>query len=258
MSRANRFKDALRTDSRPVALWVTTPWEGAMTILGDAGADAALIDLEHVSYGVETAERLIIAAEAAGISPLVRPALGEHEVSRLLDAGAHGIVFPQVETRDDADRAVASTRYRPRGTRGWGGAHTRSARWRGGYAGDVYTAGGETGVYNAAYVEDAETFPAVVLLVETATGVQNVDSIASVPGVDALMFGWGDFAVECGFDEEECRTAAAAARSAALRAEIGIALGPDEEAAPGSFVVAGVDSLIMSAALAGALGRARA
>ena len=242
-----------------VAMWVTAPWTGMIETLGAAGADAALIDLEHVSYGLAEAERLIVACEAAGISPLIRPPAIEADlVSRVLDAGAQGIVFTQVEDAEQAAHAVSCLSHRPHGIRGWGGAHTRHAGWQGGYAGDLMTSGaGASGVYTRAYVDKARADAAAVMLVETVAGVERIDAIAGVPGVDAVIFGWGDYAVEVEFDGERCRAAAARVYAACRRARVGVALSPGDEPYPGCFVIAGVDTLLMSAALTAAVLRAR-
>lgn len=257
--RVNRFKSVLAEGRPAVAMWLTTSWTGAIDVLGAADADAAFIDLEHVSYGIAEAERLIIACEAAGVSPLVRPAsLDGHDVSRILDAGAHGIIFPQIEDADQAAAAVGCLRYAPRGTRGWGGAHTRSAVWQGSYAADFFA--GRTasaGVYSAAYVAKAEADALCILLVETARGVENIEAIAAVDGVDAVVFGWGDYSVEAGFDAQRCREAAAAVYEACRHTGVGVALSAGDAFYPGCFVIAGVDSMHMSGALTGAVAQAR-
>ncbi len=240
-------------------MWVTAPWMGVIEILGTAGADAALIDLEHVSYDLAEVERLIVSCEASGISPLVRPPGTEVEVvSRLLDAGAHGIVFPQVENAGQAAYGVSCLSHRPHGIRGWGGAHTRHAGWQGGYAGELMASGGAaSGVYTRDYVEKARADAAAVILVETVAGVEQIAAIAAVPGIDAVIFGWGDYAVEVEFDGERCREAAARVYGACRRAGLGVALSPGDEPYPGCLVIAGVDTLVMSAALTSAVTRAR-
>jgi 4-hydroxy-2-oxoheptanedioate aldolase len=258
MTRKNSFKQALSGAQPPITMWVTTSWLGVIETLGAAGADAAIIDLEHVSYGLEEAERLIVSCEAAGISPLVRPPGLEPElISRVLDAGAQGIVFAQVEDAEQAALAISCLRYRPHGIRGWGGAHTRYAGWQGGYAGDLLSSGRGGGVYTTEYVQKACDDVVAILLVETVRGVEQIDAIAAVPGVDAVIFGWGDYSVEVGFDGERCRTAAAAVRAACHGQGVGVALTPGEAPYPGCFRIAGVDSLHMSAGLTMAVQAAR-
>jgi 2-keto-3-deoxy-L-rhamnonate aldolase RhmA len=252
--RRNRFKEAL-ADGRPaVAMWVTTTWPGTIEVLGASGADAAFIDLEHVSYGLVEAERLIVSCEAAGISPIVRPpGIDSDTVSPILDAGAHGIVFPQVETEEQAALAVSCLRYAPNGVRGWGGAHTRHAVWEGGYAGDVFAGKATSGVSSRDYVEKAEADAIAIMLVETVQGVENIDAIAAVPGVGAVVFGWGDYSVAVGFDAAACREASAKVYDACKRNGVGLALSAGDEFYPGCFWLAGVDSLHMGAALRAAV-----
>src|SRR5262245_8586393 len=116
----------------PTAVWINVPWQPLVEIFGSCGLDAALIDMEHTSMDFADVENLIIAAEAAGVTPLVRPpAIDTHAVNRLLDAGALGIVFADVRTAEDAELAASCTKYPPAGRRGWGGSHTRYAMWEG-------------------------------------------------------------------------------------------------------------------------------
>jgi 2-keto-3-deoxy-L-rhamnonate aldolase RhmA len=256
--RRNRFKEALVEGRPAVAMWVTTPWSGTIEVLGASGADAAFIDLEHVSYGLAEAERLIISCEAAGISPIVRPTgIDPDDASRILDAGAHGIVFPQVETEADAQLGVSCLRYPPAGVRGWGGAHTRHAVWEGEYAGDVFAGKAQSAVSSRAYVEKAEADTIAIMLVETVQGVENIDAIAAVPGVGAVVFGWGDYSVAVGFDVAACREAGAKVYEACRRNGVGIALSAGDEFYPGCFSIAGVDSLHMGGALRAAVERAK-
>lgn len=258
---ANPLKEAMARGEPAITLWQTTPWPAVAEIAGAAGAQGVLVDLEHVSHGIQDAEAIIRAADAAGISALVRPArIDESIVSRLLDAGAHGIVFPRVDTREDAERAIACTRYPPRGRRGWGGAHTRYARWQGGYARDYLAGGGLSGrgVYSPQYVADSDAHQLTVALIETRRGVRNVDEILSVEGFDAVVFGWGDFSVEVGFDETECREAAAIVRGAVRARGLALGVSAGDEGWPGCFTIAGIDSLILSSGISAAVERARA
>lgn len=262
--RRNRFKERLRAGERPLAMWVTTPWEAVPEILGAASLDAALIDLEHVSHNLAQAERLVVACDAAGLTPIVRPASHDpHEVSRILDAGAAGIVFPRIETAEQAEAAVASMRYPPRGTRGWGGAHTRYALFDGNYGAGALAAGGSpSGVYTPQYVADADEYLLTILLVESVRGVENAEAIVAVDGVDAVVFGMGDHSVEVDFDWPRCLGAQAALRAACRARGIGVALAPPELAGdefyPGCFGIVGCDSLLMAGALNAAVADARA
>lgn len=256
-ARRNPLKAAMEARQPAVALWVTTPWPGVVEICGAAGADAVLVDLEHTSFDLPEAEEAIRAADAAGISAIVRtPVIDAPTVSRILDAGAHGVIFPKVETAADAELAVACCRYPPRGLRGWGGAHTRYNRWTGGYAKDLFGGSGARGVYSADYVAEADARALKVMLIETMRGVENADAIIATEGVDAVIFGWGDFSVESKFDEDRCREAAAVVAAACEKHGVALAVSGDE-APPGGFVIAGIDSLILSSGIGAAVAKAR-
>ncbi len=253
----NPLKEAMERGEHAVALWVTTPWPGVVEIVGAAGADAVLVDLEHTSFGLLEAEEAIRAADAAGISAIVRtPAIDAPTVSRILDAGAHGVIFPKVETAEDARRAVRCCRYPPRGDRGWGGAHTRYNRWTGGYAKDLFGGDGPRGVYSADYVAEADARALKVMLIETLRGIENADAIIGTEGVDAVIFGWGDYSVETGFDEQACRDGADVVAAACEKHGVALAVSGGE-APPGGFVIAGIDSLILSAGIGAAVAKAR-
>lgn len=89
--------------------------------IATAGADAVIIDQEHGPIGFETLHAMIAATQGTDCAPTVRvPEIDETHVKRALDAGAEGICFPLIRTRQDAERCVASMRYAPDGRRGWG------------------------------------------------------------------------------------------------------------------------------------------
>jgi 2-keto-3-deoxy-L-rhamnonate aldolase RhmA len=252
----NAFKEALASGRPATAMWVTVPWPPMLEILGACNLDAALIDMEHASCTIETVQNMIVAAELGGVAPLVRPpGIDPGLITRLLDAGAAGIVFPLVEDRAAAEKAVASTRFAPRGLRGWGGPHVRRARWQGTPA--VHSlrqrTADERGVSSAAFVQKSEDDVSVVVLVETPRGVDNIQEIAEVEGIDAVIFGWGDFSVAVEFDFEQCRAAAWRVYESCKAAGVGVSISLDQvgptDFYPGCFYVAGVDALIMSAAL---------
>jgi 4-hydroxy-2-oxoheptanedioate aldolase len=259
-ARRNPLKEAMQRGGPAIAMWTTSPWAAVPEILGVAGIDGVLLDLEHVSHGVSELELLITAADAAGISAIVRPPDTEPSlVSRILDAGAHGIVFPRVEDAAGAELAVRCTRYPPRGQRGWGGAHTRYAKWQGGYARDRFNGTStDPGVYTSEYVARADEGSLVVLLIESVRGVANAQAICAVEGVDAVIFGWGDYAVEVGFDRDRAREAAEVVAAAARAAGVGLGVSPGDPCYPGCFTIAGIDTLLMSAALSDAVTAARA
>lgn len=160
-----------------------SPW--FVDLLGLAGFDFILIDAEHGPLNAATAQTMIRAAEAAGISALVRvPGNLPHEIQWYLDAGAVGIQVPSVETAEMASAGVAAVRYPPAGERGLA-TLTRAANY-----GATFTP--------AAYMEAANRELAYFATIETRLAVENVDAIAALPGVDGLCIGPGDMSVSMG------------------------------------------------------------
>ena len=148
-------------------------------IVKAAGADFLLYDMEHSGVSVETIKAQFASCRGIGLPAFVRvPATEYHFVARMLDAGAMGIMVPMVETREQAERIVSFTRYPPLGRRGaaFGVAPH-----------DDYLPGGVTDKIAAAHERTL-----VIALVETAVGIENVDAIAAVPGVDVVWLGHFD------------------------------------------------------------------
>jgi 2-keto-3-deoxy-L-rhamnonate aldolase RhmA len=149
-----------------------------------AGFDWLFIDGEHSSLDLDTAAQLSSAALAVGITPVVRVAGLEHwHASRILDNGAQGIVYPHIDTREQAQRAASACRYPPVGKRSMGGTLQQ--------VGFVPMPVGDV-----ARLVNEETL--VVAMIESPEGVKNCEEIASVPGIDALLIGTNDFCFECG------------------------------------------------------------
>jgi len=150
---------------------------------GDAGLDFVMLDAEHGSLTPGTVEDMIRGAEIVGVTPIVRvPANREEVILSYMDRGAMGVIVPHVNTREDAEAAVAAVKYGPQGRRGMGGG--RSLR--------PYR--DEENVFAAA---NRETM--VVCMVEEQEGVDNLDSILDVPGVDVIHIGSVDLSQSLGF-----------------------------------------------------------
>jgi 2-keto-3-deoxy-L-rhamnonate aldolase RhmA len=152
---------------------------GLAQIVKAAGAEFLLYDTEHSGAGVETMKAQFACCRGIDLVPMVRvPATQYHFIARMLDAGAMGIMVPMVETREQAELVVSCTRYPPLGRRGaaFGVAPH-----------DDYLPGAVADKIAAAH---ARTL--VICLVETAVGIENVDAIAAVPGVDVVWLGHFD------------------------------------------------------------------
>jgi 2-dehydro-3-deoxyglucarate aldolase/4-hydroxy-2-oxoheptanedioate aldolase len=152
---------------------------GLPQIVKAAGADFILYDMEHSGADVATMKAQFAACRGIDLPAFVRvPATEYHFVARMLDLGALGIMVPMVETPEQAARIVSFTRYPPAGRRGaaFGVAPH-----------DDYLAGAVKDKIAAAHERTL-----VIALVETALGIENVDAIAAVPGVDVVWLGHFD------------------------------------------------------------------
>src|SRR4051812_4465503 len=101
--RPNRFLEALGRPRPPVTMWMTLESAVIVEMVGAYGLDAVFIDLEHTAASLEDVRGMITAAQGAGMTALVRPlSIDPHEIGRILDAGAEGIVFAQVSSPEQA------------------------------------------------------------------------------------------------------------------------------------------------------------
>ena len=157
---------------------------GIATMAKTAGFDWLFIDGEHSSMDGDDAAQLSTAALGAGVTPIVRVAGFEHwHASRMLDNGAQGIVFPHVDTKEEAQKVANACRYPPIGKRSMGGALAQL-----GFA--------SIPVGEASRLVNEETI--VVVMIESPQGVANADEIAATKGVDALLIGTNDLCFEMG------------------------------------------------------------
>jgi 2-keto-3-deoxy-L-rhamnonate aldolase RhmA len=151
---------------------------GIARVCANAGAEYVMYCMEHTGASLETLKPQFSLCRALGLAPLVRvPATEYHFIARALDCGALGVMVPMVDTREQAERIVSFTRYPPGGRRG--------AAF--GFAHDDYQ-GGDVKAKIAAIHERT----LVICMIETRAGLENVEAIAAVPGVDVLWLGHFD------------------------------------------------------------------
>ncbi|HVY07015.1 MAG TPA: aldolase/citrate lyase family protein [Burkholderiales bacterium] len=153
-------------------------------LMKSAGFDWLFIDLEHGSTSVETAYQISVAALDAGIAPFVRVPAGELALAaRCLDGGALGVVIPHVDTAEQARAMADAFRFPPTGHRSIGGAYPHFS-FASRPVGEV--------------VAGLDQATMVVAMIETPLAVENAARIAAVPGLDALLVGTNDLALEMG------------------------------------------------------------
>lgn len=150
------------------------------------GFDWVLIDCEHGSISVESAEALIMAADATGLTPIVRPpSKAAREISQVMDLGAMGVQVPHVITADDARAAVAAVKYHPQGTRSM--------------AAGIRAQGYGLGSGAKDYVAAANRETLVCIQIEDEEALENVDAILDVEGIDVFFIGPSDLSQSMGF-----------------------------------------------------------
>src|SRR5436309_1709207 len=177
--RANPVKKALRTGQPAIGTWLSLGSITAARFMARTGFMWLTVDIEHSLVDWETATHLFASIADAGCTALARVPANRHDhIKRVLDNGAHGIVVPMVNSREEAQAAVSAALYPPVGNRSVGGSvHALNF---GTDANDYY-----------AHVNDELL---IVLQCEHIQAVENADSIFSVPGIDAIFVGPNDLA----------------------------------------------------------------
>ena len=182
--RRNRVKQRWDAGEIALASWAGLADPALVEILALAGFDAAGINLEHAAFGVELVRSMIVAAEAADITPIVRVPSGAWDLALLvLDAGAQGIQVPRVPDAETATRAVEAVRYAPQGRRGAFG-NSRAARFG--------------AIPWAEYAESANEEILLAVMIEDERGLRHVEEIAAVDGIDLINVGGADLAESLG------------------------------------------------------------
>lgn len=190
--RNSKVLDAIRS-GRPafgVALHLGSPDLFEMTSL--MGIDAIWMDLEHHSYGLEKASQLMQASRVGDIDVIARPAKGEiMRLSRMLEAGATGIMYPRCTSPEEAAEVVKCAKFAPLGQRGFDGSGPDVPY--------LMTPMGE-------YLQQANERTFVIIQIEEPDTLQHAEAIAAIEGVDMVMLGPADFSILAGiplqFDHE--------------------------------------------------------
>ncbi len=181
----NPFRHLLKAAGAraPVGTWILSASPIVAEAIGHAGFDWGVVDMEHAPLDVSGLVGMLQALASTKMVPVVRvPWNDAVTVKRVLDAGAQTVMFPFVQTADEARRAVASTRYPPEGVRGMVGM-SRATRF---------------GTLTR-YVADANRCVGVIVQLETPAALDALPAIAEVPGVDALFIGPADLSAAMGY-----------------------------------------------------------
>lgn len=148
-------------------------------IIALTGVDGIIIDCEHGNIGDDSMHNAVAAISALGVSPIIRIRGPAHDIiKRALDTGAHGIMVPQINNSEEARQIVQSSKFPPQGVRGQGSAFPAIGH----------------GLTTPEYMISANETILTMIQIETRAGVENVDAIAAVPGVDMVFIGPNDLA----------------------------------------------------------------
>lgn len=173
----------LNSDRGLIGTWVKIPTLETVEMLAHAGFDFVVIDLEHAPLNLETAYRMIFAAQSLGMTALVRlPDHSGSEIQRLLDAGADGLLVPRIDTPEAAHKLTEQMIFSPNGTRGLG-ATSRAGLW-GLRPREEYLGGDKTGL-RIVQLEDWQT-------------LNDVQSYLDLPHVNGVFVGLGDLELSSG------------------------------------------------------------
>lgn len=177
--RSNLVKRLLSEGKPVVGTWLSLGSITAARFMARAGFDYLTVDVEHSLANVETTTHMMASIADAGCVPLARvPSCRHDHIKRVLDNGGYGIVVPMVNTREEAETAVAACLYPPRGNRSVGGSvHALNFA-----------------ATPADYYAKVDDEVLIVLQCEHIAAVRNFDEIYSVPGIDAVFVGPNDLA----------------------------------------------------------------
>ncbi len=177
------FASLLALQSAAIGTWSQFASPEVIDILGGSGFDFTIVDTEHGAFGLETAEGLVRACDAAGLVPIVRVAsLDNSLITKALDIGAAAVLVPRVSSAAEAEQAVRASRYGPQGGRG-ACPCIRVVRHR---------------VRDWRRFEQAALEQGLIALIETPEGVDAIESIVAVDGLLAVLCGPFDLSVTLG------------------------------------------------------------
>ncbi|QCP53578.1 2-dehydro-3-deoxyglucarate aldolase [Trinickia violacea] len=178
----NPFKHALAARKQQIGLWSSLASHGSVELLAGAGFDWLLLDMEHAPNELPMVHSQLQATMGSSTHPIVRPPWNEMvTIKRLLDIGVQTLLIPYVETEEEARNAVAYTRYPPEGVRGYASASRASGFGR-----------------VADYPKRCASELCVLVQIESRLGLDNLERIAAVEGIDGVFIGPGDLAAALG------------------------------------------------------------
>lgn len=180
----NPFKSAIKSNELQVGLWMNSAAPIMAEIAATSGYDWLLLDGEHAPNTAQTILSQLQAIEPYHSHGVVRPLEGTRaNIKQVLDLGAQTVLIPMVESAKQAEEVYKSMCYAPKGYRGVGASVARSGRWN----------------RLPDYMHYCEENLCLLVQVESRKGVENLDEITQVCGVDGVFFGPADLSTDMGY-----------------------------------------------------------
>lgn len=176
------LKKALQEGSLTIGSWISIAHPAIVEIMADAGFDWLTVDMEHSVITIREAEELIRIIDLKGKTPLVRLTSNDpNQIKRVMDAGAHGVIVPMVNSREQAEAAVRAVKYPPNGSRGVGLARAQ-----------------KYGACFDAYIQWLKEESVVIAQIEHIDAINNLESILMTDGIDGTIIGPYDLSASMG------------------------------------------------------------
>lgn len=188
--RENRTKRMLKVGKTVIGTMVSDVRSPSIAqMLATAGFDFFILDTEHGPFSIETVQDMALSARGSGINFFVRvpTRFGHHNLSRPLDAGAEGLLIPQVETVEEVKNIVRATRYYPLGKRGMALRRAPNEYARGN---------------SRELTQSVNNEVLIILQIESKTAIDNLEELISIQGVDAVLIGPNDLSQDLGVPGE--------------------------------------------------------
>lgn len=179
----NSFKQALKDGKTVFGCWLGLADTFSAEVMGTAGFDWLVIDGEHAPNDLRSILAQLQVLEASPSHPVVRVPIGQtYMIKQVLDAGAQTVLVPMLDNADQARQLVRDVRYPPHGDRGVGYALTRAAQFS----------------KIADYGTTADAQICLLVQVESIKGLENLDDILALDGIDGVFIGPADLAADMG------------------------------------------------------------
>ena len=183
MYKPNPLKTALAENRKIFGIWLQLFHPAIAEMVALVGYDVVVIDMEHGPGDLQETANMMRGISGTGAAAMVRIPSNEPVIlKRLLDQGPDAVMIPMVETAAEARAAIAACRFPPRGNRGWAAGVARASRY------------GLDGNYTAAAADSLF----IACQIESVKGVEHIEEISAVDGVDMIFIGRNDLAADCG------------------------------------------------------------